>query len=157
MSKLLYSLVLNLTSCRATNSTHSVVHLPGSPMLPLRNPRSDSKPSPFVSRLASAAVDQGLVQFLLLSTSRLRRAKLGSTGSLTGRDWCFIPHRVPLDVGTTEQVPQRQDSETNHHPHSFNLGVPTVLLLDHNCGSQVTTCNSGSGELVQVQQSTHDC
>ena len=71
-------------------------------MLSLRNPRSGTIASPFVSQLANAAVDQGLAQFLLLSslsTSQLHRAWLGSAGSLP-----IAPHELELTLSGDMQV-----------------------------------------------------
>ena len=55
MSKLLNSLLLNLTFCKAIRHVQ-LLHPPESPMLPLQKPRLDNTNSPFVSRPAGAAV-----------------------------------------------------------------------------------------------------
>ena len=165
MSKLLYSLVFSLTSCKATSSTRSVAA--SSRVSHAATAEPTFRHQSFTLRVPAGRRRRGpgfgSIPSAVRSLHQPTASRQAGQHKVTSRCVAWAGTGVTLCteyLSTWEQRSwfHRQDSETNHHPHSFNLGVPIVLFLDHNfnCGSQGTAFNSGTGEQVQVRQTFHD-
>ena len=130
--------MLNLISCKAANSTRpigassKVSHAATAEptfrhhKFTLRVPAGRRRRGPGFGSIPS--VVKSLHQPTALCQDGQRRIT-SRCNARAGSGVSF--HTGDLSTQEQELAPLRRDTETNHHPHSFNLGVPTFQLSDH--------------------------